>query len=254
TKVLAYRELKPKSIFYIPVMLTHTCERVPYRLDRVFNLWKNMRAFGLVPVESRFPPILLFRGTDFSLKSHSSHISIISNFDPAGPGFSIYLHARSSIKRWLDRVALREKPIVMGYSLGGALASYALLKDGEYFSQLESSYLFNHPGFSEEAFALWKGLDEKKKPRVHAFVSDGDVVSKYGYLFDKTYGVKHTRALKPIKAHTLLLFLQPRVKTKLIDLDKENRCASRQLYSKLHKNTTNIFFNIGLKLFLPSHE
>ena len=244
-KIIAYRALQPKMELSIPV----NGKMVPFVVDKVFDLWKEMRAFGLIPLEKGVAPIILFRGTDFSLLSNSSRISVVSNFDPAGPGFSIYMHARSKIKRWIDKQGVQVR--ALGYSLGGSMVAYALLKDPQLFSQEESSYLFNHPGFAKKSYEMWEGISEEKRPLIHAFVSDGDVVSKYGKLFDNTYGIKHHKILPPIEAHTRLLFLQPSVRIKKVDLEKENGCKSRKRYSNLHKSTTGLFFNVGFRLFLP---
>lgn len=252
-KVLAYRNLQPNQEIDIPLFWGKEKCGVRYRVDKRFNLWKEMRAFGLVPLEKGFPPFLLFRGTDFSLLSNSSRISIVSNFDPLGPGYSIYNHARKAIKSWLDKVCGRsESAVVMGYSLGGALASYALAQDSEYFSQTSPSYIFNHPGFSEEIYSQWIALKSDKRPLLRAFVSDGDVVSKYGFLFSDTYGIKHPQKIPPIQAHTKLLFLQNSIRMKMVDLEKENASRSRKHYSKLHKHTASVFYNIGLKFLFPN--
>ncbi|MCF7806178.1 MAG: DUF2974 domain-containing protein [Simkaniaceae bacterium] len=248
-KVLAYRNLKVKTTIDFPSLIAPKKQFSHYRVDRIFNLWKEMRAFGLICEDRSSPPILLFRGTDFSLLTNSSRISIVSNFDPAGPGFTIYKYARRSIKNWLTKTTEQYgKAISVGYSLGGALASYALLKDPDYFSQEHPSYLFNHPGLSSPCFEEWQASSLSP---IKAFVSDGDVVSKYGFLYGETYAIKHASSPAPIKAHTMLHFLQPRVRLNKIDLSKENEAPSRKIYSKLHKNTANVFFNVGLKLLFP---
>jgi len=253
-KVLAYRELEKGMEIEIPMF--HGKEKCSchYRVDMRFNLWKQMTAFGLAPLEKGYPPILLFRGTDFSLLSNSSRISIISNFDPEGPGYSIYQHARSSIVAWLDTVCGKtEKAISLGFSLGGSMASYAIMKDPAYFSQTTSSYIFNHPGLCQKSYESWLSIDSKELPKITAFVSDGDVVSKYGLLFDTTYGIVQEESIPPIMAHTSLHFLQSGVKTKRVDLERENSSESRSVYSKLHKNTASLFFNVGLKWLFPAN-
>ncbi|MDN3505297.1 MAG: DUF2974 domain-containing protein [Rhabdochlamydiaceae bacterium] len=252
-KVLAYRELHKGMEIDIPMFYGKEKCSCLYTVDRRFNLWKQMTAFGLVPLEKGYPPILLFRGTDFSLLSNSSRISVISNFDPAGPGYSIYQHARPSIARWLDKVCGKsEQAISLGFSLGGSMAAFAMMKDPAYFSQTTPSYIFNHPGLCGQSYEKWQALTQNETPLMRAFVSDGDVVSKYGYLFDTTYGIVQEDSIAPIKAHTSLHFLQSGVKTKQVDLEKENSSESRSLYSKLHKNTASLFFNIGLKWLFPA--
>jgi hypothetical protein len=251
-KVLAYRELKENDTFILPHYFGNSKTLVTYEVTKIFDLWKSMRAFGLTPKEKGIPPILLFRGTDFSLLSRSSRLSILSNFDPKGPGHTIYGHAREEIVSWLKKSSMGGiRPVVWGYSLGGALASFALLSDPDLFSQEYPSYLFNHPGFSQENFEKWSSISKGDLPKSLCFVTDGDIVSKFGLLFGKTLAIKSHKTQPPIQAHTDLQLIQSRVRIKPVDLTRENRSTSRRIYSALHKNTGHIFFNIGLQLFFP---
>ena len=251
-KVLAYRELKEKDTFILPHYFGHAKVETVYEVTRVFDLWKSMRAFGLIPKEKGFPPILLFRGTDFSLVTSSSRISILSNLDPKGPGHTIYDHAKDEISSWLkDSSKGGIRPVVWGYSLGGALASFAILSDPELFSQEHPSYIFNHPGFSKENFEKWHAIPKGDLPKSVCFVTDGDIVSKFGLLFGNTLAIKSYKTQPPIRAHTDLQLIQSTIKVRTVDLRKENASTSRRIYSALHKNTGHVFFNIGLKLFFP---
>src|SRR5579872_3239785 len=74
TKALAYRELKEGREIAIPVLDPQgKAYLAVYVVDKVFNLWHGMPAFGLIPkAKGSAAPILLFRGTDFSLSSPKS--------------------------------------------------------------------------------------------------------------------------------------------------------------------------------------
>lgn len=250
-KVLAYRELPPQSTIKIPQVINGVAKLTPFRIDKRFDLWQEMTSFGLISEEKGVSPILLFRGTDFSLTSKSSRISVISNFDPKGPGLAIYEHSRRVIKNWLDSICDKEKPIAMGYSLGGALTAYAFLFDGPSFHQTRHSYIFNHPGLSEKMLERWNQTYPNPPKNLKIYISDGDVVSKYGFLFGETFCVKHKTVPAPILAHTLPLFFKGKTFVRVVNIEKENKSPSRKKYFKIHKYTSHLFFNLGFKLFFP---
>lgn len=258
TKVLAYRELEKNQEIELPVNINGNISLETYKIDKVFNLWNSMRAFGLISKNGKQSPILIFRGTDFNLASIDGRTSIISNFDPDGPGKSVYAHARPSIQKWLKKVCSEDvKARAMGYSLGGALASYALITDPEFFSQKisESSYLFHHPGVSEHLFEQWEKIPKEKRPSVEGFVAQGDFVSKYGKLFNHTYEMKpKDEHLAPIESHTSLFFLKHFCNLAEIDVSEENKSTSRKSYSKFHETTSNLFYNAGIKFLLPNGD
>ncbi|MBI2811273.1 MAG: hypothetical protein HYX67_10655 [Candidatus Melainabacteria bacterium] len=90
-KVMAYRELKIGQVIEIPFK-QNKLER--FEVQRVFNLWKGMPAFGLIPLGKNAQPILLFRGTDFSLDSKRGWASLMSDIDLAGPGLTAFQNAQ----------------------------------------------------------------------------------------------------------------------------------------------------------------
>ncbi|MCI5053162.1 MAG: hypothetical protein MRY21_08530 [Simkaniaceae bacterium] len=252
TKVLAYRNLLAGTEIDIPTRVGSKIEMRTFKVDKVFDLWHQMKAFGLRPVDRDEAPLLLFRGTDFTLTSDESRASVACNFDPSGPGRTIYLGAREAIRAWLKRATQNQsKARAYGYSLGGAFAAYALIDDHQFFSKKvnQTSYLFNHPGVDEKLQHKWENLSDK--PLFEAYVSKGDPVSKYGILVGDTYQLSIEERLAPIRSHVTLFFTQPEFSIAPVDLNEENSSQSRHTYTKLHAKTSNLFYKVALKHFFP---
>lgn len=252
-KVLAYRSLKKGMIIYIPWVINNQTDLIPFEVDRVFDLWKSMLAFGLKPLDKRHASLLLFRGTDLSLLSKSSRISILSNFDPQGPGYSIYLHAKKRIQGWMKKTAQKNHKIkTIGYSLGGALASYLLFSEPEYFSESSCSLLFNQPGLLQDNLEKYLHAQKNHNFKVRSYIAEGDPVSKFGYLFCDTIGLRVPgKLLLPFEAHTQLFCALTDIEARRINIETENSSDSRKFYSNLHSKTSRVLYKMGVRLFLP---
>ncbi len=222
TKVLAYRDLKKGEQLLIP---TESGKLILFEVDKLFNLWDGMPAFGLVPKDAKeTAPILLYRGTDLSLLSQRGLASIISDFDTKGPGLSAFLHARKSIHNWLLKVSRSGvKARVMGYSLGGALAAYTLVYEHELINVSEPSFACNSPGVSKRIFNKWNRLAVEQQPPYIVFVTRGDLVSKIGWLFGEVNELSLGLNLYPIASHVVLVSGQPRYYQYAVDLSLENQ-------------------------------
>jgi len=256
SKILSYRNLQQGSSLSIPIQDRNTKQIrfFPYEVDSIMNLWQDVRCFGLLPREKeKAPPILLFPGTDFSLLSKRGRAAILNDLDPDGPGRSLFLHARKPIRHWLEKACSHHLACLYGHSLGGVLASYVLIMEHEQISKQEKSFIFNHPGIELDMFQRWMEIDKNKQPNVVGFVSRGDIVSKYGYLFGTTYELALESPLQPITAHTNLFFAHPVCHLAIVDINAENNSKSRRQYSKLYKKTSSLFYHIGLKYFFPDH-
>lgn len=187
-KILAYRELKTG------MKINH------YTVDQVFDLWQGMPAFGLISDESE--PLLLFRGTDCNLRNRRAWASIWSDLDLKGPGYTVYQRARPILRRWLKGKNAR----AIGCSLGGALASYTALFDGNLLSNTAPSLAFNPPGVFKKRAALWHSLNPK--PPLITYTTTGDFVSKVGHLIGDVHELSSPRKLRPIEAHVKLMFTE----------------------------------------------
>jgi hypothetical protein len=216
TKVLAYRDLQVGQTLEIPVENKGKVSLESFTVDRVFNLWKGMPAFGLVPVKENVASLLLFRGTDFSLISQRGIASVMSDLDPKGPGLKAFFHARPEISSWLQAVARQGKPArVMGFSLGGALAAYTFIYENGSLSD-EPSLSLCAPGVATTVLKAWERLPTSRKPLFISYVNAGDLVSHVGALFGTVYCLSTKIPLKPLSAHTALMSAEsPLYKTRV---------------------------------------
>ena len=214
TKVLAYRDLQLGNEVSIPIIdSTGRYTKGEFVVDELFNLWNGMPAFGLMPIhKGEYAPILLFRGTDLSLTSKRSLSSILCDLDLSGPGHSIYLHSRNQIQEWLKNAAqFGPKSRVMGFSLGGSLASYTLIYEKNLVSQDKEnpSLAFNSPGVTRKLYAKWNAFSEADRPPFVVFHTKNDPVSKVGFMIGDIYKLATERRLPSITAHVILISGQP---------------------------------------------
>ncbi len=217
SKVLAYRELKRGDVIMIPVKGTLET----FEVDEVFNLWRGMPAYGLVPDESGVSSILLFRGTDFSVISRRGWASMMSDLDITGPGLSTFKKAQDEIHEWLEKVDEEGKTArVLGYSLGGALAAYTFIYENQLIAA--DSVAFCPPGISEKVIEDFELLSDERKQDFRIFVDEGDLVSKVGLLFGDVNVLSVNRPLRPVAAHTALMSGEPSYSVAPVDVEEEN--------------------------------
>ena len=214
TKVLAYRDLRIGQNINVPVIDENDHFRVAtYEVDQVFNLWNGMPAFGLIPIEKGVvSPLLLFRGTDLSLSSKRSLSSVLADLDMSGPGHSTYLHARPYIRKWLEDVSrYGKKTRVMGFSLGGAFASYTLIYEHDLVTRdkRNPSIAFNTPGVTKKLYNKWQSFSEKYRPPFVTFQTKHDAICKVGHLIGDIYKLSTESQLPAITAHVILISGQP---------------------------------------------
>lgn len=212
TKVLAYRNLQVGHeipIAVCPKLLRPTL--ILYVVNQVFDLG-GMPAFGLVPKnpEAKALPILLFRGTNFSLKGVSS---ILADLDLNGPGLSAFYSHRRTLHQWLTEANQSHGPArVMGYSLGGSFAQYTCIYEHELLSKDKRfpSVIFNQPGVSDDLILQWDRLKKKEKPKLRGYVTEGDIVSTVGKLIGDVKELTLEHPLEPLFAHVTLITGQQR--------------------------------------------
>jgi hypothetical protein len=209
-KALAYRDIVLNHEIRVPVRnLQNQILLETFVLDRVFNLWQQMPAFGWIPKNPHISSLLIFRGTDFSPTTRRGLASLFSDLDVSGPGFRVFRKAKLQIQEWLTQVHQRTKAArVMGCSLGGALAGHTFI---EYYDLLskEPSIAFHPPGIFTQAKKSWNQLEKEIKQRFITYVAQGDFVSKVGSLIGNRYILSIDAKLKPLVAHTLLFAGQP---------------------------------------------
>lgn len=211
TKVLAYRDLKIGQKVTIP-------GQGDFVVDALFDIWHGMPAFGLGSLTPEFSSILLFRGTEFSLTSQRAWASLMSDLDLAGPGLTAFHNAQEQIRAYLQTKSDQgKKAIVMGYSLGGALASYTFIYENTLI-EAKGSVAICAPGISEKVLEDWNALSEDRQSGFTSYVNSGDVVSKVGKLFGTTYCLSLLDPLKPLSAHIKLMCGEPLLIKALVDV------------------------------------
>jgi hypothetical protein len=177
-----------------------------------------MPAFGFLPLKKGGSPILLFRGTDFSLLSKKSWASILSDLDTEGVGLSVFRGAQTKIRDWLIRAKKTSgvKSRAMGFSLGGILSLYTAFFEGDLLMP-KGSIVFNSPGVSHEIFQKWP-----KNSLVVSYATQGDLVSKLGKMVGKAFEISEKKQLCPIEAHTKLM-VEDRFSLAEILIEQENK-------------------------------
>jgi hypothetical protein len=228
TKVLAYRDMKRGQEIPIPVL---NAEGHPilatYEVDAVFDIWHGMPAFGLKPKSHKNDvPILLFRGTDFSLISERGWASVISDLELTDPGLKTFFHGQQKIHEWLEKAARDGvKASVMGFSLGGSLASYTFIYENSLINDQPHhfSISFNQPGVSGKILDDWMRFSEDKKSNLILYVNRGDIISKAGKLFGQVTELSIKQVLEPIASHTLIVSFQPEYQLNIVNVNEENQ-------------------------------
>lgn len=222
-EILAYRDLKEGMEIPIPFLDRQGKPAMAiYTVDRVFNLWHGMPAFGLVPKKpSDAVPILLYRGTDLSLYSIRSLASLASDLDWQGIGLSAFQNGQPSIHHWLQN----NKARVIGFSLGGILTTYTLLYEKDLISteRLQPSLSFNQPGISQKNLQEWPHKFPNPPAYFTSYVTRGDFVSKVGYLVGAAFECAVNEHLTPIFAHNTFLSAQSTYYIYRIDTAAENQ-------------------------------
>ncbi len=215
-KAVAYRNLQKGMKISIPVGEKKP-KLVEYEVDEVLDLWQGMPAFALLPCKKGSPPILLFRGTDFSFTSKSSWASILSDFDLSGAGLTTFRSSQAKIHAWLEKASTFGKTKVMGFSLGGILAVYTAIFES---NLIDRCVAFNAPGVSKAIFSEWKAL--ASSPPIFLYVTQGDLVSRFGKMVGTAYELSSKRPLGPIEAHTRIMTSKSPILLFEIDIEKEN--------------------------------
>ena len=136
-------------------------------------------------------------------------------------GFSAFQLAQDKIHRWLVKAGKQadQKPIVMGFSLGGVLSLYTTLFEGEFLSP-HGSLAFNPPGVPEEVFLQWKGVSSEQ---ITTYVTQGDLVSKLGKIIPAAFLLSEKKHLGPIEAHTKLMTAEKTFFLSKIAIEEENK-------------------------------
>jgi hypothetical protein len=226
TKVIAYRDLVLGQELYIATPSVSRPNNITkYTVDKIFDLWKGMPAFGLIPDDTNESAILLFRGTDGSLKTKESWCSIICDLDFEAPGYKLFQNSQTTLHQWLNQMKqMNLQTRVMGYSLGGILATYTVLRDYDLLSQnyCNGSIAFNPPGVTKKMLDQWQKIDDNKKPSFSSLIVKNDVVSMSGHFFGNAYVLTPSVNVNPVSAH--------------VDLITAKQCFYLKLYDEMDED------------------
>jgi hypothetical protein len=219
SKVLAYRDLKVGQKIHIPMETEGVVSFELFAVDRIFNIWHGMPAFGLLPAKRGLSSLLLFRGTEFSITTERGWASIMSDLDMAGPGFSAFKKAQDQLSDWLQKVkSVGKSARTMGFSLGGALAAYTFIYENAALS-LHGSIAICAPGVADKVIDSFNQLAAERRSGFTSYVNRGDIVSKVGQLFGNVYCLWSSTYFKPLSAHTMLMCSLPVLTKALVDIE-----------------------------------
>ena len=235
-KALAYRDLDVGRFVPVPTIdADGNPTRTLYRVDEEFDLWKDFPAYGLVPADLHerldHPPILLYRGTSLSVSSAGGPASIVSSLDPNGSGLVPFENRKDDLEAWLQKVTRHGcKVRAIGNGVGGSMVMYTALSLGQYLSRDENgpSVAFGPLGVAKATYGHWLAQEETEKPLLELYLTQGDVVPKFGYLFGDAYEMVSEERLSPYTAHLQLMLLSEECNVFPVDLAKENTSESRK--------------------------
>ncbi len=232
----ALAHIVPGTFLEIPGIDVHQQPvLISYRIDKKFDLWEKIPAFGLIAENREGPPLLIFRGTNVNVSDPDSLPSILSNFHEKGPGWNLFRSSRREIGEWLERsVSLSGKQArVIGYSQGGAVASYCLLFFNTYFGGPEPSVLLDSPGISEELSGYRSG--SAIKPDVISYIHEGDPIPKIGEeILGEGYLIRTDKRNFP-ESHTVLSLFAPRWEVRRINERREKDSCRRKIFSAIRR-------------------
>lgn len=223
-KILAYRKCRRGQEFVI----TSPQGPIRYKVDAIFNMGGGVPAYGCIPVGEIGSPIIIFRGSEFSL-NRRGRATLAANIDRKGPGYFMYKRVQPRLRYWLDKqTRVYGKAKVLGFSLGGALAAYAVTLDYDLF---EKGTSFNMPGLRKKIAHRFSLIKEEDRPLFISYVNRGDAVSKIGKLLGKVQEFSFPETLKLVRAHNLLILGEPKVFVREVNLEEEN--SSSRILSTL---------------------
>ena len=225
-----------------------------YIVNKRFDLWKGVPAYGLVDKTGEASPIILFRSTSFSPSGESSLASLTSNFHPKGPAWNIFATSRSQLKEWLlEHNHEGENPArLLGYSQGGAIVQYLAAYEPDLISKssYSPSMTFDAPGISKEVVDTFNHLPVK--PNLKVFINKGDIVPKLGFkIFGDVYEIDTFKNLSITESHSNLSLLEPSWAIYKVDNAKENKSSFRSAVSMMQQNCLPSVYSCALNCLMP---
>lgn len=144
--------------------------------------------------EGKMSPILAFRGTEPTDLS-----DLLADIDLSYIGEPQFTNNKELIEATL--LACKEPAILLGHSLGGALAQKAAF---EYSSLTKEVVTFQAPGLGLAEKS--KGEDRDDLPKATHHIADNDLVDRAGFYRLPGDVYSHDSSLRPFKSHTTPMF------------------------------------------------
>lgn len=140
--------------------------------------------------------------------THKSGVaSIIADLDLYGPGYTAFFKIENQLKSFLLKQQLNQKKtVLLGYSLGGALAIYTGIFFRE-FIDIAHSCAFNPPGIQKKLLKLCE--KDGLLADFQVYINNSDPVSKWGFLVGNVDVLSIDQRMGPLMAHTMLMSSQP---------------------------------------------
>lgn len=181
----AFRELEGK-ILYVPSFETKEV-MIPYTLSE-HMLWHGIKTVSCVPLENSYRGIYICQGTETSPVQPHMLATVFANLGIEGAATEPYAHSWRQIHRHLRELAkiTHELPIVVGYSMGGSLATQIALYSHPFIAE---AVAFNPPVVEERDFELFNQLSDTAKEKLKIFANIDDL--PFWRLGSKVIGKVH---------------------------------------------------------------
>mgnify|MGYP000041213446 CR=1 FL=1 len=216
-----------------------------YTVDKKFDLWHGIPAYGLSSSHEAASPIILFRSTKSNLSETKVLASLLTNLHPKGVAWNTFKNCRQEVREWLEKETQSSGHLAraIGFSQGGALAKYFVTYDHDLFSKegWAPSLTFGAPATSSSVKESYENLSAK--PHLESYITRGDVVPKVGEsLFGTVYQVTSTKDLPFPKSHSTLSLLDSSWSLHKVDVELENKSHIRDLVSSALSHVGKVLF------------
>ncbi len=158
----------PRRILANKALDENSKYRTYYQLDKTLDIGKGLggagvKAFGLVGIDQKDTPILLFHGTHLKKmwSSSGSGSTLVIDTDTAGIAAGHFKKNKARIQEWLqNHTTPKNKAIVAGQSLGGALGLYTSVNLSQYVKEAK---IFHSPEVNRDTLDKWNSWERVRK-------------------------------------------------------------------------------------------
>ncbi len=204
-ELIAHHVAYLETLSAIPEATRHLLLQWGYNPDRL-EIIDGCYGFNMAVLHplanSEVAPVVAFRGS-------SETLDWVSDLADPSPGYYQFMYNQKLIQSTF--AGLKQKALVTGHSLGGALAQYAALTHAGKISEVVT---FQSPGIDSAMAARFDMLPEEERPTVTHHLANNDVVDNSGdqHIRGDIYMHHLKDFINPVKAHTSYLFSTPNFK------------------------------------------